>query len=117
MQKSFLRRAPGGLWRRAIVEKQLLATLPPHLFIVRWHGCFQNDEAVFLVLTHVGGGNIETLQREQYEQRLAEPAVRFLAAEVLLALEHLHAHDIIFRDLKVGVEASERASWIGAGCW
>ena len=71
----------------------MLAKLAPHPFVVRWHGCFQNDDAVFLVLTYVGGGTLESLQAAQPRARFAERAARFLGAEVVLALGHLHLHD------------------------
>jgi serine/threonine protein kinase len=34
------------------------------------------------------------------ESKMNENAIRFYAAEILLALEHLHDHNIIYRDLK-----------------
>ena len=34
------------------------------------------------------------------ESRFSEERVRFYAAEFILALEHLHSHGIIYRDLK-----------------
>ena len=68
-----LRAAPGGLWRRAIAEKHVLK-LAPHPFVVRWHGCFQNDDAVFLGATHAGGGTLESLQAAQPRARFAERA-------------------------------------------
>lgn len=34
--------------------------------------------------------------------RISEESARFYAAEVLLAFEHMHSQDIIYRDLKVG---------------
>jgi serine/threonine protein kinase len=34
------------------------------------------------------------------ERRFSEERARFYAAEILLALEHLHSHNIIYRDLK-----------------
>ena len=56
------------------------------------------------MLSFIGGGSLATLQSQQQEgklkQRFGEGAARLLLGEVLLALEHLHAHDIIFRDLR-----------------
>lgn len=40
-------------------------------------------------------------QRDIFFRRLSEDAARFYAAEVLVAFEHMHTQDIIYRDLKV----------------
>ena len=36
----------------------------------------------------------------QREQRFSEPRVRFYAAEIVSALQFMHANDILYRDLK-----------------
>ncbi|GFP78707.1 serine/threonine-protein kinase wag1 [Phtheirospermum japonicum] len=45
-------------------------------------------------------GDLHALLRKQPCYRLPVQAVRFFAAEVLLALEYLHAQGIVYRDLK-----------------
>jgi serum/glucocorticoid-regulated kinase 2 len=46
----------------------------------------------------VNGG--ELFHHLQQEQRFSEGRSRFYAAELLLALEHLHTLDVVYRDLK-----------------
>ena len=48
---------------------------------------------------HNSGG--ELLFHLARRRRFPEATARFYAAELVLALEYLHAHDIVFRDLKV----------------
>jgi hypothetical protein len=45
--------------------------------------------------------NLGAPLRFQICDRLSEETARFYAAEVLLAFEHMHNQDIIYRDLKV----------------
>ena len=58
---------------------------------------FQTEENIFLVMDLVGGGDLYQLL--DAKKRLPEPWVTIYAAEVSLALQHVHAHDVIFRDL------------------
>ena len=51
-----------------------------------------------IFLIHNNRGDIGKLITK--ETRLTEERAKMYAAEVLLALEDLHSHDIIFRDLK-----------------
>ena len=49
-------------------------------------------------MTYAPGGDLTRWMRA--DAPLAEPAARTIISEVLLALDHLHAHGIIYRDLK-----------------
>ena len=51
------------------------------------------------MLTWVDGGDLFLLM-EELRRPFAEPEATFYAAEIALALEHLHANGIVFRDLK-----------------
>ena len=85
--------------QRAIAEKQILEQIS-HPFIVKLHYAFQDASCLFLVLQFLGGGDLFTLIENMPERQLSESAARFYSAEVVLALEHLHSHAVIFRDLK-----------------
>ena len=87
-----------GSARAVIAERDILAAIR-HPFIVRLLYAFQNFEHVFLVLTWVDGGDLFLLM-EELRRPFSEPEATFYAAEIALALEHLHANGIVFRDLK-----------------
>lgn len=53
-----------------------------------------------LLIDYCPNGDLHSLLRKQPGNRLPVQAVRFFAAEVLVALEYLHALGIIYRDLK-----------------
>jgi len=91
-----------GYMRQALVEKHILQGMR-HPFVVRLHYVFQTHSQLFLVLTYAGGGDLAHRLRRVQDRGgagLKESAVRFYAAEVVLALEHLHGEGVIFRDLK-----------------
>jgi serum/glucocorticoid-regulated kinase 2 len=67
-------------------------------FIVPLKFSFQSTEKLYFVLAFVNGG--ELFHHLQREGRFNETRSRFYAAELLLALEHLHGFNVVYRDLK-----------------
>ena len=63
-------------------------------FVVRLKYAFQSPTKLFLVMDYVSGGELFSRLQDKY---LNEEEARFYAAETLLALEHLHKLDIIYR--------------------
>lgn len=64
-------------------------------FIVPLKFSFQSPEKLYLVLAFVNGG--ELFHHLQREGKFNETRSRFYAAELLLALEHLHGFNVIYR--------------------
>lgn len=81
-------------------EKQIMMQLPPHPFIVRLYATHQNQNNLYMLMDLIQGGELFSLLHNEDEQILEEADVRFYAANVFLALEHLHRLDIAYRDLK-----------------
>jgi len=69
-----------------------------HPFIVKLHYAFQTPEKLYFVTDFLNGG--ELFYHICNETRFPEDRARFYAAEILLALDHLHENGIIYRDLK-----------------
>lgn len=78
-------------------ERRMLSVVS-HPFLIRMWGTFQDAEQVFMVMDYIEGGELFSLLRKS--QRFPNPVAKFYAAEVCLALEYLHANEIIYRDLK-----------------
>eukprot|EP00930_Biecheleria_cincta_P035304 TRINITY_DN24284_c0_g1_i1.p1 TRINITY_DN24284_c0_g1~~TRINITY_DN24284_c0_g1_i1.p1 ORF type:complete len:780 (+),score=113.97 TRINITY_DN24284_c0_g1_i1:18-2357(+) len=95
LQKS--RIISSNLLRYAMTERNILAYVR-HPYIVSLHYAFQTSKHLVLVLQYCPGGNLQHLITR--EKRLYEPQARLYAAEILLALMHLHERHTIFRDLK-----------------
>lgn len=86
-----------NLMRYALTERNLLSYIR-HPFIVRLHHAFQTPSCLVLVLQYCPGGNLSALL--QREGHLPEVLSKLYTAEVLLALEHLHERNVVYRDLK-----------------
>lgn len=79
------------------VEKEILFDAD-HPFVNSMDYVFQNELRIYFFLKYVPGGNIyDNLYKVQ---RFSEPTVKFIAAQIVLALGYLHTKKIVHRDLK-----------------
>lgn len=78
-------------------EKNILMKLQ-HPFLVGLNYSFQTDDKLYFILDYVNGG--ELFYHLQRDKRFSEDRVRFYGAEIVLALEYLHAAGVVYRDLK-----------------
>jgi serine/threonine protein kinase len=69
-----------------------------HPFIVNMAGHFQNDQALFMVIEYVQGGELYSHLRR--EVRFSDEKSKFYATEIVLAFSYLHGLKVIYRDLK-----------------
>jgi len=69
-----------------------------HPFLMKLHYSFQTRTALYFVMDYINGG--ELFFHIKRGLRLNEDEVRFYSGQVVLALEYLHKHGIIYRDLK-----------------
>ncbi|KAG6502958.1 serine/threonine-protein kinase D6PK-like [Zingiber officinale] len=84
---------------RAQTEREILQMLD-HPFLPTLYAHFTTDNLSCLVMEYCPGGDLHVLRQTQPGRSFCEPAARFYAAEVLLALEYLHMQGVIYRDLK-----------------
>lgn len=78
-------------------ERAILESVD-HPFLVRLRYAFQSPKSLYLLLPFCAGG--ELFQRLRTCRRFTEDIARFYAAEIALALGHLHAMQIVYRDTK-----------------
>jgi len=77
-------------------EREVLSQLR-HPFIVHLHFAFHDATQLHLVMDYLSGGE---LFQHMSEACFSESRARFYAAQVVLALSHIHSLGIIYRDLK-----------------
>lgn len=79
-------------------DERRMLKLVEHPFLIRLWGTFSDAKNLFMVMDYIEGGELFSLLRKSH--RFPNPVAKFYAAEVVLAIEYLHSHDIIYRDLK-----------------
>nr|AML78202.1 putative LOV domain-containing protein [Anisacanthus quadrifidus] len=84
---------------RACAEREILDLLD-HPFLPALYASFQTKTHICLISDYCPGGELFLLLDKQPTKVLKEDAVRFYAAQVIVALEYLHCQGIIYRDLK-----------------
>lgn len=83
--------------RYAVSEATILRKLESP-FIVTLHYAFQSPRHLYLVLDYCSMGDLSELILVR--ERLNETAARWVAAQLLLALEHMHSKNVLYRDMK-----------------
>ncbi|KAK4732072.1 hypothetical protein R3W88_025060 [Solanum pinnatisectum] len=78
-------------------ERNLLAEVDSNC-IVKLYCSFQDDEFLYLIMEYLPGGDMMTLLMRK--DTLTEDEARFYVAETVLAIESIHIHNYIHRDIK-----------------
>lgn len=78
-------------------EKDILSEVN-HPFIINLYWTCHSDRFLYMLLEYVCGGELFSYLRNSV--RFPNETANFFAAEIVSALEYLHSHSIIYRDLK-----------------
>lgn len=81
-------------------ERQILGVLQEHPFVVTLQCAWRRGNYLYYGLDFLPGADLFELFRRQYI-KMDMKSARIYGGQVALALEHLHAHGICYRDLKV----------------
>jgi serine/threonine protein kinase len=81
-----------------ILEKDIMFECD-HPFLVGMEFLFQNDLRLYFVMPFVRGGELYKVFQSQ--KRFNEEAVKFYAAQLVIAIGYLHHKGIVHRDLKL----------------
>ncbi|XP_019178378.1 PREDICTED: serine/threonine-protein kinase tricorner-like [Ipomoea nil] len=78
-------------------ERNLLAEVDSNC-IVKLYCSFQDEEYLYLIMEYLPGGDMMTLLMRK--DILSDSEARFYVAETVLAIESIHKHNYIHRDIK-----------------
>lgn len=78
-------------------ERNLLAEVASHC-IVKLYYSFQDAEYLYLIMEYLPGGDMMTLLMR--EDTLTENVAKFYIAQSVLAIESIHKHNYVHRDIK-----------------
>mmetsp|Transcript_48780 Transcript_48780/g.62596 ORF Transcript_48780/g.62596 Transcript_48780/m.62596 type:complete len:702 (-) Transcript_48780:145-2250(-) len=96
LKKSKLRRAKQV--ERTKTERRVLEICDGQHFIMSMFFAFQTAEKLYIVLEYCPGG--ELFFHLSRFRKFPEHVARFYAAELIVALDFLHKHGVIYRDMK-----------------
>lgn len=82
----------------AVLTERRLLSLAQAPYTVMLYYAFESKDFLFLVMEYLNGGDL--CSRLQVAGRFSEAVSRFYLAEVVQAVEYLHDHGIIHRDIK-----------------
>ena len=82
------------------MESELEILKNDHAFLVHLHWCFQSDSHIYLIMDFLPGGDL-FFHLQKHKSGFPRDVVRVFVAEIILALEYLHACGIVYRDLKL----------------
>lgn len=71
-----------------------------HPFIAALKIAFQSRTKLFLGMNYYSGGDLFHHMSKGSTCRITPSRARFYSAELILAIHHLHQHDILYRDIK-----------------
>ncbi len=83
--------------KQILNEKRIMQKLE-HPFIVKLYWSFQSKKKLQFVMDFCAGG--ELFYHLHNVGRLTESQAKFYFAEIVLGIEYLHSHSIVYRDLK-----------------
>ncbi|MDP2435383.1 MAG: protein kinase [archaeon] len=82
------------------MESELEILKNDHTFLVHLHWSFQSPSHIYLIMDYLPGGDL-FFHLQKYKGGFPKDVVRLFVAEIILALEYLHACGIVYRDLKL----------------
>ncbi|XP_050364313.1 serine/threonine-protein kinase OXI1-like [Argentina anserina] len=86
-------------YRRVCFEQQVLRRFD-HPLLPKLHGVLDTENLVGYAIDYCSGRDLNSLRKRQTERMFSDDVIRFYAAELVLALEYLHALGVVYRDLK-----------------
>lgn len=71
-----------------------------HPFIMKLEFAFQDKHNLYMVMEFVNGGELFFHLHKSSTQGFSQERAKFYAAQIVLALEHMHKEGVVYRDLK-----------------
>lgn len=87
-----------SLIRHCVEERAIFQKVSGHPYIVNLCFAFQENRALYYAQQYCSGGDLYTVLKRK--GKFPEYMTRFYGSEVLLAMDHLHTHNILHRDIK-----------------
>ena len=83
---------------KSINSERIFLSKLHHPFIINMHYAFQDRDNLYLVMDMLSGGDLR-YHVTRY-RKFSEEQTRFFIANIIFALEYIHANNVIHRDIK-----------------
>eukprot|EP00560_Eucampia_antarctica_P001573 CAMPEP_0197831676 /NCGR_PEP_ID=MMETSP1437-20131217/11508_1 /TAXON_ID=49252 ORGANISM="Eucampia antarctica, Strain CCMP1452" /NCGR_SAMPLE_ID=MMETSP1437 /ASSEMBLY_ACC=CAM_ASM_001096 /LENGTH=827 /DNA_ID=CAMNT_0043434695 /DNA_START=73 /DNA_END=2556 /DNA_ORIENTATION=+ len=83
-----------------VMREKDIMTMLDHPFIIKLINTYQDNEALYMLLQLVQGGELFTLMHNAKNGVFPEAATKFYAGAILEGLSYMHDRNIVYRDLK-----------------
>eukprot|EP00193_Tetraselmis_chui_P015556 CAMPEP_0177779678 /NCGR_PEP_ID=MMETSP0491_2-20121128/16740_1 /TAXON_ID=63592 /ORGANISM="Tetraselmis chuii, Strain PLY429" /LENGTH=661 /DNA_ID=CAMNT_0019299283 /DNA_START=435 /DNA_END=2420 /DNA_ORIENTATION=- len=122
-----------------IIQEAKIMKQSNHENILSLHCSFVHQENLWMVMPYVKGGSVLNIMKYAFPKGLEEPVISTIMKEVLKALDYVHKHNQIHRDVKAGNilidshgnvkladfgvaatmnrDDSKRQTFVGTPCW
>jgi len=82
-------------------EKEALEMLDPHPFITPFRCHLRDEQNAYCVFDYIGSGTtLRNMMDSKPDHRIDSARVVFIAANIAVALDHLHTYGVIWRDCR-----------------
>jgi len=83
---------------KTMLERDILLNLE-HPFVVKMRYAFQSAKKLYMVMDFYGGGSL--FYHLEMQGMFSQDCVKFFSAQLVLGVQYLHDHGIVYRDLKL----------------
>eukprot|EP00038_Savillea_parva_P027582 m.60397 g.60397 ORF g.60397 m.60397 type:complete len:699 (-) comp7954_c0_seq1:15-2111(-) len=86
--------------RQLALNEHVVLGMLDHPNIIQYYDCFEEHGTLQIEMEYADGGTLAQYLAKRQGRPLSHPAIVSLLVGISSALEHIHGHDILHRDLK-----------------
>ena len=83
---------------QSIINERKYLEMLNYPFLINMHYAFESEDSLYIVMDFLSGGDLRYHLCKRL--RFSEKEIKFIVANILLALQYIHKNHIIHRDLK-----------------
>ena len=81
------------------MEKSIMKTLSSSDYIVKMFETYETKKHICIVMEYICAGDLLSYIKKR--SKLTEPIAKFIFKQIILAIQYIHNHNIVHRDIKL----------------